>query len=136
MLFTNAVGDILLLETTYKVGWEIPGGHADAGESPRTAAKREAREELGLEIEPGPLLVLQHEAAPSPRGDMLAFVFEGGVVTDPSTLRPDNVEIAAVHFVPLPQVHQHTSATMHARLQAAMRARQQGHPIEIGSDLA
>ena len=40
--------------------WMQPGGHIDAGESPATAARREATEELGLAVEhpaAGPLLV-------------------------------------------------------------------------------
>jgi 8-oxo-dGTP pyrophosphatase MutT (NUDIX family) len=40
--------------------WMQPGGHIDAGETPATAARREATEELGLVVghpEPGPLLV-------------------------------------------------------------------------------
>jgi 8-oxo-dGTP pyrophosphatase MutT (NUDIX family) len=40
--------------------WMQPGGHIDAGETPATAARREATEELGLAVEhpeSGPLLL-------------------------------------------------------------------------------
>jgi 8-oxo-dGTP pyrophosphatase MutT (NUDIX family) len=48
--------------------WMQPGGHIDAGESPATAARREATEELGLVVEhpaSGPCLIHLdvHEAA-------------------------------------------------------------------------
>ncbi len=48
--------------------WMQPGGHIDAGETPPTAARREATEELGLAVEHpagGPLLIHidMHEAA-------------------------------------------------------------------------
>lgn len=37
-------------------GWEVPGGHVEAGESPRAAAARELAEEAGLEVTAGDLV--------------------------------------------------------------------------------
>lgn len=36
--------------------WTVPGGAVEAGEGLREAARRECLEEVGLEVEPGPLL--------------------------------------------------------------------------------
>lgn len=38
--------------------WSVPGGRVDAGERLADAVRREAREETGLEVEPGRLLCL------------------------------------------------------------------------------
>lgn len=34
--------------------WEFPGGKVEPGESPADCARRECREELGVEVELGP----------------------------------------------------------------------------------
>ncbi|WP_433259836.1 NUDIX domain-containing protein [Actinosynnema sp. CS-041913] len=41
-------GRVLLVNPTYKQYWDLPGGMAEANESPITAAVREVEEELGF----------------------------------------------------------------------------------------
>ena len=48
--FFDASGRILLVDPTYKPGWNLPGGAVDDGETPRAACVREVAEELGLPI--------------------------------------------------------------------------------------
>ena len=57
-LIRNREGLILFLEPTYKPTLEIPGGVAEQNESPLDACRREVREEIGLDIEIGGLLVV------------------------------------------------------------------------------
>lgn len=49
----NKKGKILLLHrnTPKRVQWETPGGKIEAGEDSKTAAKREIKEELGIDVD-------------------------------------------------------------------------------------
>lgn len=50
---TDDAGRVLLLKHVFRggSGWGIPGGFLEAGEQPEDAARRELREEAGLELE-------------------------------------------------------------------------------------
>ncbi|MEY3869410.1 MAG: hypothetical protein RLZZ338_3301 [Cyanobacteriota bacterium] len=66
---------VLIERKNAPLGWAIPGGFVDYGESVETAARREAREETGLEVE----LIEQFHvySAPNrdPRQHTLSVVF-------------------------------------------------------------
>ncbi|MFB7264445.1 NUDIX domain-containing protein, partial [Streptomyces nojiriensis] len=51
-LYRDAEGRVLLVEPNYREGWTLPGGtiESDRDESPRTAARRESAEEIGLDL--------------------------------------------------------------------------------------
>jgi ADP-ribose pyrophosphatase YjhB (NUDIX family) len=80
VLFFDDAGRVMLVHTTYKEPWEIPGGVVEStrGESPVDAARREIAEELGLDITVGQLLTIDSSGDRSP---ILAFIFDGGVLT-------------------------------------------------------
>ncbi|KAB7835545.1 NUDIX domain-containing protein [Streptomyces mobaraensis] len=56
----RADGRVLLVHHAKTGAWVIPGGKAEAGESPRQCARREAHEETGLSGRVGRLLAVQH----------------------------------------------------------------------------
>ena len=54
IIITNIAGDVLLLKHSYGPSvWALPGGGLGRGEDPEAAARREVREELG--VDPGVL---------------------------------------------------------------------------------
>lgn len=96
VLIEDDRGYILLVRPSYKSGWDLPGGYVERGESPKEAARREVREELGLDIDPGRLLVVDW-APHADEGDKLLFIFGGdgqAVRTDTLVLQASEIEAA------------------------------------------
>ena len=60
-LLFDAAGRLLIVNPTYKDGWEIPGGVVEANESPLNGCVREIREELGIEWRPRGLLCVKED---------------------------------------------------------------------------
>jgi 8-oxo-dGTP diphosphatase len=61
-------GVVLVRRKNPPHGWALPGGFVDGGESVATAARREAKEETGLDVELVELLGIYSDPARDPRG--------------------------------------------------------------------
>ena len=78
-LITDRNGRPLLVKPTYKWEWTVPGGVADEGEPPHLACRREVAEEIGLDIIPGSLLVVNFiHAWGFQRRPIIYFMFDCG----------------------------------------------------------
>jgi 8-oxo-dGTP diphosphatase len=82
-LILDGVGRLLIVNPTYKAHWTIPGGIMEAdGETPWEACRREVREEVGLDVTRGRLVVVDFlRPKPSKPGGM-RFLFDCGVFGD------------------------------------------------------
>jgi ADP-ribose pyrophosphatase YjhB (NUDIX family) len=99
LVIRDGDGRVLAVKPNYKEGWLLPGGTVDPGEAPRTAARREGREELGLDIEPGALLLIAHSAFPDPIGDGLSFLYDGGSLPESAEVTLQEEELTEWKFV-------------------------------------
>ena len=92
-------GHVLLIrrgvEPSYGL-WTFPGGYLELGESTEEGARREALEEVGLEIEPGDLVGVYTRVAQG-----IVVVVYRGVILSPETKDPvpgpEVLETAWVH---------------------------------------
>jgi 8-oxo-dGTP diphosphatase len=92
-------GRVLMLRQPHRVGWSLPGGLLDRGESSADAVVRELGEELGVQVEVGrPVTVVVD--SPLRRVDVIYRIRvagdlaerAGGEATSARWLRPDEID--------------------------------------------
>ncbi len=91
-------GRVLAVQQSYRSNLSWPGGGIRRGEEPREAARRELREELGLDVRPDDLALAREMAVEWDYRREHVRVFELRLRAEP-VLRIDNREIVAARFV-------------------------------------
>jgi 8-oxo-dGTP pyrophosphatase MutT (NUDIX family) len=116
-------GALLLVRQTYRKRWGVPGGLLKRGEEPEDAARREIREEVGIDI----VLVGEPAVVVDADPQRVDIVYRARVAagTDPDDARPVSPEIVAAQWFrrdELPELQFETSGA----LVALARAQRQG----------
>ena len=91
-------GRLLTVQQSYRGNLSWPGGGIRRGEQPREAARRELREELGLEVAPDDLVLAREMVVDWDFRREHVRVFELRLREEP-VLRIDNRKIVAARFV-------------------------------------
>ena len=127
-LLCDDMDRMLLVEPTYKDYWEIPGGGVEADESPHAAVERELKEELGLPVQLGRLLVVDWVPPRPGRTEGLMSVFDGGILTVDQTARIQlpAEELRSWAWCTEREASERLSELLTRRIIAAMRARAEG----------
>ncbi|PJE99758.1 ATP/GTP-binding protein [Streptomyces carminius] len=125
---------VLLVDPTYKPGWEFPGGVVEPGEPPARAGMREVAEELGLRLDTEPrLLVVDWEPPVPPGHGGLRLLFDGGVLTGSAArgmLLP-GAELRGWRFVTEREAAGLLPPVRRDRLHWALRARERGTALNL-----
>ncbi|MGW0121767.1 NUDIX domain-containing protein [Streptomyces sp. NPDC003327] len=125
---------VLLVDPTYKPGWEFPGGVVESGEPPARAGMREVAEEIGLELDAVPrLLVVDWERPQPPGHGGLRLLFDGGRL-DAATaagLRLPRAELRDWRFVTEEEAADLLPPVRYERLRWALRARERGTVLNL-----
>ena len=104
---------VLLVKHTYKPGWHLPGGGFKRGETVEGAARREAREETGAQLEDLQFIGIFSSCEGRSQGHDLLFASGAFEIQGP----PDH-EIAQARFFPFDQLPDELLPGYRRRLEA------------------
>ena len=125
---------VLLVDPTYKAGWEFPGGVVEPGEAPARAGIREVEEETGIRLAEVPrLLVVDWEQPAPPRYGGLRLLFDGGRLdsAEAGRLVLPGPELRGWRFVTEQQAAEMLPPVRYERLRWALRARERGAALYL-----
>ncbi|MCS0636980.1 NUDIX domain-containing protein [Streptomyces sp. LP05-1] len=125
---------VLLVDPTYKPGWEFPGGVVEPGEAPARAGLREVAEEIGLQLPVVPKLLVVDWEPPRPPGyGGLRLLFDGGRLTGSQTDRVllPATELRGWRFVTEAEASGMLPPVRYERLRWALRARERGTVLNL-----
>ncbi|GAA0919575.1 NUDIX hydrolase [Streptomyces thermoalcalitolerans] len=125
---------VLLVDPTYKPGWEFPGGVVEPGEAPARAGMREVAEETGVRLNDVPRLLVVDWEPPTPPGyGGLRFLFDGGRLGSAAAERLllPGPELRDCRFVTEQEAASLLPPVRYERLRRALRARERGAAVYL-----
>ncbi|MCN9240349.1 NUDIX domain-containing protein [Streptomyces sp. RY43-2] len=125
---------VLLVDPTYKAGWEFPGGVVEPGEAPARAGMREVTEETGIVLDEVPRLLVADWEPPIPPGyGGLRLLFDGGRLdsADAHRLLLPGPELRGWRFVTEAEAAGLLPPVRYERLRWALRARERGAALYL-----
>ncbi|MGV9454111.1 NUDIX hydrolase [Streptomyces sp. NPDC003635] len=125
---------VLLVDPTYKAGWEFPGGVVEPGEAPARAGMREVAEETGIRLTDVPRLLVVDWEPPAPPGyGGLRLLFDGGRLDSgrAERLLLPGPELRAWRFASEEEAADLLPPVRYERLRWALRARERGAALYL-----
>ena len=132
--FRDGEGRVLVVNPVYKPVWDLPGGAAEADESPHAACRREVAEELGLDRPPGRVLAVDWVPArtigpdQTPLPDGVIIVYDGGVLSpgEVEEIVLADGELAGFEFLTADEAAERVTPQLARRIIACLEAVEAG----------
>lgn len=132
--FRDEDGRVLVVDPVYKPVWDLPGGAAEADESPNAACRREMAEELGLDRPPGRVLAVDWVPARTIGPDQtvlpdgVIIVYDGGVLSpeEAKEIILADGELAGFEFVTAEVAAERVTPLLARRIAACLEAVEAG----------
>lgn len=130
VLFFDEAGKLLIVKPNYKEGWQVPGGTVDKNESPKNAAIREIKEEIGITVEDLTFLSVEYKGPQIEDFDFLEFMFLGKTLTeeDIASMVIQEDELDEFKFVPIEEALLLLRTSLKRRLPIGLEAIKTGKP--------
>jgi 8-oxo-dGTP diphosphatase len=122
-VISDPQGRVLVVKPNYRPHWNLPGGILEANEPPHAGCAREVEEELGLVRPPGRLLAVDWVPPIDIRKAALGFIFDGGILSDPTTIVLQASELDDFAFLPPKEAADLLTANTAGRLLGALRVK-------------
>ncbi|MEU1397093.1 NUDIX hydrolase [Micromonospora zamorensis] len=131
---TDPAGNVLLVKPTYRDHWAFPGGYVDEGEYPHEACAREIREELGVALRVGDLLVVDWAppAGQRPRA-LISFTFDCGSIANFDGFNLAGQELEDIAFFQRREAERLLPDSIATRVHAAIGARNGHAPVYLAN---
>lgn len=128
MLFRDEQDKVLMVHQSYRPDkkWSFPGGGVEEGEFPAEAARRESLEEIGLDVEPGALLMVDWRPRDAERPPLIHYFYDGGTLgtEDIARIRLQEDEIDEYGFFDPEAARDLLAPHTHERLLHALAVRE------------
>lgn len=132
--FRDEEGRVLVVNPVYKPVWDLPGGAAEADESPNAACRREVAEELGLNRPPGRVLAVDWVPARTIGPDQtllpdgVIIVYDGGILSaeEVKEIVLADGELAEFEFVTADEAAERVTSLLARRIIACLEAVEAG----------
>ncbi|WP_413287543.1 NUDIX domain-containing protein [Bdellovibrio sp. HCB337] len=136
VVFTSG-NKVLVLKPTYKDHWLLPGGVIDENESPREAAIREVKEELGLDVVIEKLIVMDYLHPAGTRTECIQFFFQGPELkpAEVAAIQLQSEEITEYEFVEFPEALKRLGGHASQRLKIAISKNFEMTYLENGQEI-